>query len=515
LRRGFGTVLAIGDAVLARLLSATVIGIEAAPINIEVDVSNGLPGCNIVGLPDAGVKEGSVRIRSALENSGFKFPLRRITVNLAPADLRKDGAAFDVPIAMGILSGAGLLPAESLDNALFVGELALDGSVRPIKGVLPVAAYARAREVERLFVPRDNAAEASVVGGCQVVPIGHLNDLLKVLQGQSAAPISAQPPRFVPTATADLAEVRGQEVARRALEIAAAGGHNLLFVGPPGSGKTMLARRIPGILPTLSFEESLETTMVFSVAGMLAGRSLINERPFRAPHHTVSVAGLVGGGPMVRPGEISLAHNGVLFLDELLEFGRHALEALRQPLEEREIAVVRARRTVTYPADFMLVSALNPCPCGHSGNPLRTCTCSQLAISSYRAKLSGPLLDRIDMHVEVPAISYRELASSETGENSETVRARVEKARGKQLERASRCNARLTSPQLRAAAALDSDGHRIMERAVERLALSARAIERVRKIGRTIADLDESPTVRGPHLAEALQYRFLDRAVTS
>ena len=290
-----------------------------------------------------------------------------------------------------------------------------------------------------------------------------------------------------------------------------------VFRGPmyPGKGKTMLARRLPGILPTLSFDESLETTMIYSVAGMLAGRSLLTERPFRAPHHTVSVAGLVGGGPMVRPGEISLAHNGVLFLDELLEFGRHALEALRQPLEEREISVVRARRTVTFPADFMLVSALNPCPCGHYGNPLRTCTCSQLAINSYRAKLSGPLLDRIDMHVEVPAISYRELACSEAGEASDTVRARVETARATQLQRAGSCNARLGSRELRSTAALDSDGHRIMERAVERLALSARSMERVRRLARTIADLDMSPDIRGPHLAEALQYRFLDREVKS
>jgi magnesium chelatase family protein len=500
--------------VLARLLSATVIGIEAAPINIEVDVSSGLPGCNIVGLPDAGVKEGSVRIRSALENTGFKFPLRRITVNLAPADLRKDGAAFDVPIAMGILCGAGFLQPESLAHSLFLGELALDGSVRPVKGVLPVAAYARARAVQRLFVPRDNAAEAAVVGGCQVVPVGHMSELLGMLQGQALAEAPPLPRESAGPSAADLAEVRGQEVARRALEITAAGGHNLLFVGPPGSGKTMLARRLPGILPALTFDESLETTMVYSVAGMLGGRSLIRERPFRAPHHTVSVAGLVGGGPMVRPGEISLAHKGVLFLDELLEFGRHVLEALRQPLEEREIAVVRARRTVTFPADFMLVSALNPCPCGHYGNPLRTCTCSQAAIDSYRGRLSGPLLDRIDMHVEVPAISYRELVSnSETGETSEVVRGRVEKARDRQMSRAGCSNARLSSRTLRATAGLDADGHRLMERAVEKLALSARSIERVRRLARTIADLDGSENVRGPHVAEALQYRALDREV--
>ena len=496
---------------LAHVLSATVIGIEAAPINIEVDVGQGLPGCHIVGLPDAGVKEGSVRIRGALENSGFKFPLRRITVNLAPADLRKDGAAFDVPIAVGILSGTGVVPAEKFEGTLLVGELALDGSVRPVKGVLPMAAYARARAVRRLFVPRENAAEAAAVGGCEVVPVGHLRELLEALQGTVPVTPVAPPPAFAPSTSADLADVRGQEVARRALEIAAAGGHNLLFVGPPGSGKTMLARRLPGILPTLSFDESLETTMVYSVAGLLGTRSLVSERPFRAPHHTVSVAGLVGGGPMVRPGEISLAHNGVLFLDELLEFGRHALEALRQPLEEREIAVVRARRTVVFPADFMLVSALNPCPCGHLGNPLRTCTCSQVAINGYRAKLSGPLLDRIDMHVQVPAISYRELAAREAGESTATVRARVEDCRARQLQRGPRCNARLNSKELNAAVHLDSDGHRILERAVQKLALSARSIERVRRLARTIADLDASAEVRACHVAEALHYRVLDR----
>jgi len=475
-------------------------------------VANGLPGCHIVGLPDAGVKEGRVRIRGAIENSGFKYPLRRITVNLAPADLKKDGAAFDVPIAIGILTAAGALPPEVSQNSLFVGELALDGRVRPVRGVLPMAAYARSRALGRIFVPRENAAEAAVVGGdCAIVPIRHLGELIDALQGQGEQPESVAPPPFLPTSSADLSDIRGQEVARRALEIAAAGGHNIVFVGPPGSGKTMLARRLPGILPSLSFDESLETTMVYSVAGLLSGRSLVTERPFRAPHHTVSVAGLAGGGPMVRPGEISLAHNGVLFLDELLEFGRPALEALRQPLEERSIAVVRARRTVIFPADFMLVAALNPCPCGHSGNRLRTCTCSQFAINAYRAKLSGPLLDRIDMHVEVPALTYRELASSEPGESTAIVRARVEEARERQRRRGPRGNARLTSAELGAVATLDPDGHRILERAVTRLALSARAIERVRRLARTIADMENSDGVRGQHVAEALQYRFLDK----
>jgi len=498
--------------VLTHVLSATVVGIEASPIHVEVDVANGLPGCHIVGLPDAGVMEGRVRIRSAIENSGFKYPLRRITVNLAPADLRKDGAAFDVPIAIGILAAAGAIPAEVNENSMFVGELALDGRVRPVRGVLPMAAYARARAIPRLFVPRENASEAAAVGnGCAIIPVGHLGEVVEALQSTSTGFETISLPTFLPSTGADLADIRGQEIARRALEIAASGGHNILFVGPPGSGKTMLARRLPGLLPALTFDESLETTMVYSVAGMLSGRSLVTERPFRAPHHTVSVAGLAGGGPAVRPGEISLAHNGVLFLDELLEFGRPALEALRQPLEEREIAVVRARRTVIFPADFMLVAALNPCPCGHSGNRLRTCTCSQVAINGYRAKLSGPLLDRIDMHVEVPALTYRELTSKATGEDTATVRARVEETRRRQYQRGPRPNARLSTPDLARVAVLDGDGHRILEKAVERLALSARAIERVRRLARTIADMEASTEVRAPHVAEALQYRFLDK----
>jgi magnesium chelatase family protein len=508
---------------LARIASAAVVGIEAAPIDVEVDVAVGLPGCNIVGLADAGVREGRVRIRSALDNSGFKLPPRKITVNLAPADLRKDGAAFDLPIAVGMLCAAGLVESAATNDTVFVGELALDGSVRPVRGVLPIAVWARAHGVRRLVVPPENAGEAAVVGGCDVRAAHNLGQLVALLRGEvgevggSDTPCVAVARAPAPSMLADLADVHGQEVPRRALEIAAAGGHNLLFVGPPGSGKTMLARRLPGILPPLTFEESLETTMVYSIAGLLGGAAILRERPFRAPHHTVTSAGLVGGGALVRPGEITLAHNGVLFLDELLEFARPALEALRQPLEDRTIALVRARRAVAYPADFMLVTALNPCPCGHHGNPLRTCTCSHAAIAAYRARLSGPLVDRIDLHVEVAALPYQALAAERPGESSAAVRARVvaarevQRARGEPIAPGSYWNARLPAPALRAIAAVDADGHRLLEAAVTRFGFSARALTRVRRVARTIADLDGSVSVRGPHLAEALQYRLLDR----
>jgi magnesium chelatase family protein len=497
----------------ARVASAAVVGIEAAPIDVEVDVAIGLPCCNIVGLADAGVREGRVRIRGALENSGFKLPPRRITVNLAPADLRKDGAAYDVPIAVGMLCAAGQIDPGALTDTLFVGELALDGTLRPVRGVLPIAAWARRREIRRLVVPPENAGEAAVVGGCEVQAPRHLGALVGLLRGEAQGALSTgAPPEPVPTASvADLADVRGQEVPRRALEIAAAGGHNLLFVGAPGSGKTMLAQRLPGILPPLTFDEALETTMVYSIAGLLGGSALVGARPFRAPHHTVSTAGLVGGGPNVRPGEIALAHNGVLFLDELLEYPRAVLESLRQPLEDRCVTIVRARRAVTYPTDFMLVAALNPCPCGYLGSAVRTCTCSITALGAYRARLSGPLVDRIDLCVEVPALAYQELAEAAPGEPTAAVRERVAAARERQRGRGKPWNARLGAGALGRVAPIDGPGHALLERAATRLGLSARAITRIRRVARTIADLEGSAAVRAVHLAETLQYRVLDQ----
>jgi magnesium chelatase family protein len=497
----------------ARVASAAVVGIEAAPIDVEVDVTVGLPCCNIVGLADAGVREGRVRIRGALENSGFKLPPRRITVNLAPADLRKDGAAYDVPIAVGMLCAAGMVEPDALASTLFVGELALDGTLRPVRGVLPIAAWARGRQVRRLVVPPENAGEASVVGGCDVQAPRHLAELVGLLRGETSATAiaTAAAPSTARAIVADLGDVRGQEVPRRALEIAAAGGHNLLFVGSPGSGKTMLAQRFAGILPPLTFDEALETTMIYSIAGLLGGSALVGARPFRAPHHTVSPAGLIGGGPQARPGEISLAHNGVLFLDELLEYPRSVLEGLRQPLEDRTVTIVRARRAAIYPADFMLIAALNPCPCGYLGSAVRTCICSAAAIGAYRARLSGPLVDRIDLHVDVPALPYHQLAHAEPGESTAVVRDRVAEARDRQRTRGGASNARLTSAALSRVAPIDGAGHELLERAAARLGLSARAITRIRRVARTIADLEGSTAVRAAHLAETLQYRLLDQ----
>ncbi|WP_341529129.1 YifB family Mg chelatase-like AAA ATPase [Nostoc sp. UHCC 0302] len=507
---------------LARVWSASIVGIDAVKVGVEVDVSGGLPGIVVLGLPDSAIQESRERVKATLKNAGFAFPMRKIVINLTPADLRKEGPCFDLPISVGILAASEQVNPDLLGDYLFLGEVSLDGSLRAVAGVLPIAANAQKMGIAGLVLPADNAQEAAVVEGLAVYGCKHLSDVVDFLNN----PGRYQPVQFADNVEtlhitslqpADLHDVKGQAHARRALEIAAAGGHNLIFVGPPGSGKTMLARRLSGILPPLSFAESLEVTRIHSVAGLLKNRgSLVRDRPFRSPHHSASGPSLVGGGTFPRPGEISLSHNGILFLDELTEFKRDVLEFLRQPLEDGFVTISRTKQSVMFPAQFTLVASTNPCPCGYYGDTVQQCTCSPRQREQYWSKLSGPLMDRIDLQVAVNRLKPEEITQQPMGEASKSVRQRVQEARDRattrfQKEPNLRCNAQMQSSHLQTWCKLDDASRNLLEAAIRKLGLSARASDRVLKVGRTIADLAGEDQLQANHVAEAIQYRTIDR----